>query len=68
LAGKRYLLREVPRLPLSHGSSAANCACKFRKHADRRDAERRLLGETGTYRWFGGKNRRTPHPRRSAGS
>jgi len=64
LAGKRYLLREAPRLPLS--SSAANCTCKYRKHPDRREEDRRLLGETGTYRWFGGEDRRIHCARRSA--
>jgi hypothetical protein len=66
LAGKRFLLREVPRLPLSRAASAASCSCKFRKHADRRDADRRALGETETHRWFAGAERRTRCLRRSA--
>jgi hypothetical protein len=64
LAGKRYLLREVPSLPLS-GAAASSCTCKFRKHADRRDADRRLLGETETHRWFSGSDRRQHCSRRS---
>ena len=67
IAGKRYLLRDVPQLPLSRGSSAASCSCKYRKHADRRDADRRVLGETQTHRWFVGLDRRAHCTRRSAG-
>jgi hypothetical protein len=66
LAGKRYLLREVPSLPLSRGTAASSCSCKFRKHADRRDADRRVLGETQTHRWFAGADRRLHCSRRSA--
>jgi hypothetical protein len=64
-AGKRYLLREAPRLPLVGCTTPANCACKFRKHADRRDGDRRLLGETETTRWFAGSERRKHGGRRA---
>jgi hypothetical protein len=65
LAGKRYLLRDAPRLPLSRGAPASGCSCKFRKHPDRRDSDRRLLGETETHRWFAGSERRLHSSRRS---
>jgi hypothetical protein len=64
-AGKRYLLSEVPRLPLANCTMPANCSCKFRKHADRREGDRRLLGETETNRWFAGSERRNRGGRRS---
>jgi hypothetical protein len=64
-AGKRYLLREAPRLPLAGCATPATCSCKFRKHADRRDGDRRLLGMTETNRWFAGSERRNRGGRRS---
>ena len=35
LAGKRFLLREVPRIPLADCTSR-NCACTYVRHKDRR--------------------------------
>jgi hypothetical protein len=64
-AGKRYLLREAPHLPLVGCTMPAECSCKFRKHADRRDGDRRLLGEAETSRWFAGSERRARRTRRS---
>ena len=64
-AGKRYLLREAPHLPLAGCTMPAECSCKFRKHADRRDGDRRLLGEAETSRWFAGSERRARRVRRS---
>src|ERR1700722_13337959 len=43
IAGKPYLFREAPRLPLVKCTMPANCACKFKKASDRRDGERRLF-------------------------
>jgi hypothetical protein len=65
VAGKRYLLREAPRLPLAGCATPATCSCKYRKHADRRDGDRRLLGTIETGRWFAGAERRTHRIRRS---
>ena len=62
---KRYLLRDAPRLPLAECATPTNCSCKFRKHADRRDGDRRLLGEAESSRWFAGSERRQRRPRRS---
>jgi hypothetical protein len=64
--GKPYLLREAPRLPLEACTMPTNCSCKFRKHADRRDSDRRLFGSAETNRWFAGVDSRTPGGRRSA--
>jgi hypothetical protein len=63
--GKRYLLREAPRLPLAGCATPASCSCKFRKHADRRDGDRRLLGMSETNRWYAGGERRNRGGRRS---
>jgi hypothetical protein len=63
-ADKRYLLREAPRLPLAGCAMPESCLCKFRKHPDRRDGDRRLLGEAETTRWFGGSERRARRGRR----
>ena len=64
-AGKRYLQREAPRLPMAGCPSPASCSCRFKKHADRRDADRRLLGLAETNRWYGGAERRNRGGRRS---
>jgi hypothetical protein len=63
--GKRYLLREAPRLPMAGCPTPASCSCKFRKHADRRDGDRRLLGMAETNRWYAGGERRNRGGRRS---
>lgn len=63
---KSYLLREAPRLPLMGCTMPTTCSCKFRKHADRRDSDRRLFGGTDTNRWFAGANARLCGGRRSA--
>jgi hypothetical protein len=65
VAGKRYLLREAPRLPLAGCATPASCSCKYRKHADRREADRRLLGSNETARWFNGAERRECRVRRA---
>jgi hypothetical protein len=64
-AGKRYLLSEAPRLPITGCATPASCSCRFRKHADRRDGDRRLLGMAETDRWFVGGERRNRGGRRS---
>lgn len=63
---RRYLLREAPRLPLADCPTPASCTCRFLKYADRRDDDRRLLGETETGRWYAGTERRRRKGRRSA--
>jgi hypothetical protein len=64
--GKRYLLREAPRLPLEGCTTPKDCSCKFRKNADRRDSDRRLFGAAETNRWFAGRECRRRGGRRSA--
>jgi hypothetical protein len=64
-SGRRYLLRKAPRLPLYGCTMPINCSCMFRKNADRRDGDRRLLGATETNRWFGGLESRKRGGRRS---
>jgi hypothetical protein len=64
-AEKSYLLREAPRLPLMGCTMPVNCSCRFRKTADRRGGDRRLLG-AGTSRWYMGVENRQREGRRSA--
>jgi hypothetical protein len=64
-SGRRYLLRKAPRLPLYGCTMPINCSCMFRKNADRRDGDRRLLGATETNRWFAGLESRKRGGRRS---
>jgi hypothetical protein len=66
VAGRSYLLREAPRLPLMGCTMPTNCSCRFRKNADRRDSDRRLFGATETNRWFVGVECRKREARRSA--
>jgi hypothetical protein len=63
---KAYLVREAPRMPLASCTMPTNCSCKFKKASDRRDGDRRLLGETETGRWFAGTEKRIRAGRRSA--
>ncbi len=45
-AGKRFLIPEVPRLPLQ-GCDAAHCECKYRHFEDRRVVLRRSTERGG---------------------
>lgn len=65
VAGKRFLMRAAPRLPLAECSMPENCACKFRKNSDRREGDRRLFGGSGTNRWYVGTDNRQRKSRRS---
>jgi hypothetical protein len=64
-AGKPYLLRQAPRLPLESCTMPASCSCKFRKNVDRREGDRRLFGAAETGRWFAGRDNRKSGSRRS---
>jgi hypothetical protein len=66
IAGKRYLVREVPRLPLVDCTMAPNCSCKFKKVSDRRDRDRRQNGAAETNRQFTGPENRKREARRAA--
>ena len=65
-ASKRYLWREAPRLPLLGCAMGSTCSCKFIKHADRRDGDRRLLGGNTTNQWYNAGERRKHRGRRAA--
>jgi hypothetical protein len=64
-SGRRYLLSKVPRVPLVGCTMPTTCSCMYRKNADRRDGDRRLLG-AGTSRWFAGIESRKHEGRRLA--
>jgi hypothetical protein len=63
LRGKRFLTREAPRIPLSTCPDPANCACRYRKYADRRADDRRDIVSSG--RWYTGVERRQSNGRRA---
>jgi hypothetical protein len=65
VAGKRYLLRNAPSVPLMGCTMPTSCLCMFLKNEDRRDGDRRLLG-AGTSRWFAGVDGRKYVGRRLA--
>jgi hypothetical protein len=64
-AGRPYLLRQAPRLPLEACTMPTTCSCKFRKNVDRREGDRRLFGAAETNRWFAGRDNRKRLSRRS---
>lgn len=66
IAGKRYLFREVPRLPLVDCTMAPNCSCKFKKVSDRRDGDRRRSAAAESSAKFAGPDNRKSEGRRSA--
>jgi hypothetical protein len=63
--GKRYLLREAPRLPLKECTMPTSCTCKFHKDADRRGGDRRRFCPNETNRWYAGPERRKRDARRT---
>jgi hypothetical protein len=64
LAGRRFLPSDAPSLPLAACSLSDQCKCRFQKHVDRRDYERRLPGEKG--KWYGGAEQRRSRGRRQS--
>lgn len=63
-AGQRHLMRAAPRLPLVGCDTPQQCTCRFKKIADRRDTDRRLLGGNATNRWYVGTEKRSRASRR----
>lgn len=66
-AGKKFLMRRAPALPLAQCNRPDQCKCRFSKSSDRRESERRLEGSV-LARCYTGKegrkdNRRRPAPR-----
>lgn len=66
VAGKQFLWREAPHLPLVDCTKPTECSCKLRKKTDRRDDERRLPSAGESARWFTGNERRKRRGRRAA--
>ena len=64
LAGQRFLACNAPSLPLPTCNQSNLCKCSFQKHEDRRDSDRRLLGELS--KWYGGAEKRRSGGRRRA--
>lgn len=57
--GKRFLSADAPQLPLA-GCDAANCACKYAHHDDRRAGPRRTsdVAHRMNHLWRGEERRR----------
>jgi hypothetical protein len=41
IAGRKFLARSAPRLPLQGCTRSGTCTCRFEKHQDRRSTEQR---------------------------
>ena len=65
-SGERYLLRDAPRLPLPGCTMSAECACRYTKVNDRREADRRQIAVWETTRRFAGTEKRSGRNRRSS--
>lgn len=65
--GKRFLIPEVPRLPLRE-CSAPHCECKYRHYDDRRASPRRSIDRGGFPRTVPTTDRRSTITRRSLDS
>lgn len=44
IAGQRFLMAEVPMLPLDGCTRVDACPCKYQKFSDRRQEDRRAMG------------------------
>ena len=67
LKGKRFLSAKAPRVPLPECTSAATCACTYKKYADRRAGPRRESESAGLRSSSPVKpDRRTSRGRRSS--
>jgi hypothetical protein len=64
IRGKSFLLKEAPRLPLPSCAHPASCACRYRKHPDRRIRDRRDVFASS--RWYNGTERRRSGGRRAS--
>jgi hypothetical protein len=65
IRGKRFLVADVPRIPLPSCPHPAICECRYRKFADRRLEDRR---DIATGQWYSGLERRRSLGRRSTDS
>lgn len=64
-AGKKFLMRRAPTLPLAGCSRPEQCKCRFSRTSDRRESERRFEGSV-LARSYGGKESRKDARRRPA--
>lgn len=60
----RFLARKAPALPLAQCDRPGHCACRFRKHDDRRVGPQRTPYASELVRAFPGKDRRAGRGRR----
>jgi hypothetical protein len=66
LEGMRMLATHAPTLPMSNCTMPAQCRCRFRKYADRREDEQGRRFRFGQERgaWYAGGQRRKSSGRR----
>lgn len=62
--GQRFLARKAPPLPLAQCDRPGHCACRFRKHDDRRVGPQRSPYASELVRSFPGNDRRRGSGRR----
>lgn len=65
LAGKRFLVAEAPKLPLS--TCTQRCTCAYESFPDRRDETRRAIDVGISSSWYVGPERRSGLDRRGTG-
>jgi hypothetical protein len=63
--GVRFLARQAPRLPLPDCDRPGGCACRFEKHADRRNLVQRSPYSNSGVVSYGGAERRRLRGRRA---
>jgi len=63
--GIRFLSRAAPPIPLPGCTMTGDCACRFVKHNDRRQGDRRLFGCDPDTRFYSGSERRRTFGRRA---
>ena len=67
MRGKRYLIQDVPSLPLSGCSNSAKCACRYEYWEDRRQDEDRRSAYHGIAEHYAASERRSGRDRRRSG-
>ncbi len=59
IAGTRYLIQDVPQLPLKDCNRFDQCQCRYKKWDDRRQEERRMMDSGISNQYFHGEEQRT---------
>lgn len=62
----RMLSRQAPSIPLPGCTNSKDCTCRFQKHNDRRQGDRRLFGAEQDGRFYSSEERRRTRGRRAS--